>query len=160
MWSGRRMLSAAIAAVLLIGVPVVAHASGKPKKKHAAGVMFGALTARNNPLVIQVSRDRHEVVRAAITFAEKCTQGGNLGTDFYSHVPIHANGHASSSYSNFRYDNPDGTYFIDAGSLRVVMNRRQTRMTGTARFSWTYHEASGALKDTCDSGVVHVDAKQ
>lgn len=164
MWSGRRTVSAAAAVAIAAGAPVVAHASageGHAAKRAAAGVVYGGVTPQNWPVVIQVSRDHREVVRSAMGFRLACTlDQTEFGSDIYVHVPIHANRRFKDSYSGISDDNPDGTYYVLSGSLRGRVNRAHTKISGSSRFAYTLNDANGAVKNSCDSGVVRFKAKQ
>lgn len=165
MTPGRRTLLAATAVAALSTVSVVVPASahkGHSAKKHAvAGVIYGGFTPQGWPMVVEVSRDRREIVRTSMGFDVPCQTGGSFSDfDNYTHIPIHANGRFQTSYSDSRLNYDDGTYRIYAGSLRGEMNRPQTKFSGSVHLDFKSYAASGAVADTCDSGIVKFKLKQ
>jgi hypothetical protein len=89
-----------------------------------------------------------------------CKTGSLLGFDRFDHLAISGSRRFSARYANDRVDNPDGTFTIYAGSVRARLNRAGTKIVGTWHETFTQHDATGALTNSCDSGVVRWTARQ
>ena len=123
-------------------------------------VVFGGLTPQQWPVVVEISRDRRKVVRAAIGLPVTCTSGGSgYYSDQYRGMPLRK-GRFQASFDGSRVDHNDGTYDIFQGSVKGSTNASRTAMSGTWRLMLVAYSAVGAEIDRCDSGVVRWKAKQ
>jgi len=158
--------AAAAAATLLIGVPLAASASPHGATPHArsaaaAGAVYGGITPQSFPVVIELNKNRRQVVRAAIAIRLPCTAGGaSVQADRYDKVPVSKNGKFSTSFGPVVNRNDDGTTTDFEGSASGKLNAAQTKLSGKWQLKATVHAASGAVTDTCDSGSVSWTAKQ
>jgi hypothetical protein len=145
---------AALAMVLVSGGATDAHA------RAPAPVVFGGLTPQQWPVMVEVSRDRRKVVRAAVGLFVTCTSGGvGYYADRYTGVPLRR-GRFQASFDGDRVNHADGTYEVFEGSVKGATNASRTAMSGTWRLMLVAYDASGAETDRCDSGTVRWKAKQ
>jgi hypothetical protein len=141
---------------------MVLVAAGPPDAdaRTPAPVVFGGLTPQQWPVVVEISRDRRKVVRAAIGLSVTCTSGGSgYYSDRYRGMPLRK-GRFQASFDGSRVDHNDGTYDIFQGSVKGSTNASRTAMSGTWRLMLVAYDAQGAEIDRCDSGVVRWKAKQ
>ena len=144
----------ALAMLLVAGGPTDADA------RAPVPVVFGGLTPQQWPVVVEVSRDRRKVVRAAIGLPVTCTSGGSgYYSDQYRGMPLRK-GRFQSSFDGSRVDHNDGTYDVFQGSVKGTTNASRTAMSGTWRLMLVAYSALGAETDRCDSGIVRWKAKQ
>lgn len=144
----------ALAMVLVAGGPTDADA------RAPAPVVFGGLTPQQWPVVVEISRDRRKVVRAAIGLPVTCSSGASgYYSDQYRGVPLRK-GRFQASFDGGRVDHDDGTYDVFQGSVKGTTNASRTVMSGTWRLMLVAYSALGAEIDRCDSGVVRWRAKQ
>jgi hypothetical protein len=125
------------------------------------GVVFGGRTAQGWPIAIEVSKDDRQVVRADVGLRLQCTAGGfsNLPDD-RTKLPLSTTGRFSSGFSQNGLDLGNGQKADVAGSMKGKLNARRTSGTGTWSLRFVLHDATGAVIDTCDSGVVTWKVKQ
>jgi hypothetical protein len=148
---------------------VGAMAAKAKKKPKLGGTSFGGLTPQQWPVVIQVSRNLRSVTRALIGLDETCTPSGDdfSTNDFYggrrdlflkmnrAHKFAAAFGPVSNPSP------PAGMAETAQGSIAGKINRTLTKASGTWQLTFVFKNAtSGAVIDTCDSGVVHWTATQ
>jgi hypothetical protein len=145
---------------------LAAKARRKPK---LGGLSFGGLTPQQWPVVIQVSRNLKNVTRAIIGLDENCTPSGDLfGTsDFYGgrrdlFVPMNKAHKFSAAFGPISNPSPPaGTTQTAQGSISGKLNRALTKASGTWQLTFISRNATtGAVVDTCDSGLVHWTATQ
>ena len=158
--------AAALAATVMVGVPLAASASpygATPQARSAAvaGAVYGGITPQNFPVVIELNKNRRQVVRAAIALHTTCTSGSiaNLA-DSYRKVRVSKTGKFSASFGPVVNRNDDGTTTDFQGSVSGALNAARTKLSGKWQLKVTDHDASGAVTDTCDSGTVSWKAKQ
>jgi len=139
--------------------------SSRHKAKHPVpvGVVFGGVTSAGGPVVVEVSRDGREIVRATIAVQQKCQPSGLtfFTPDYYTHVPISATGvfHASEEWSA-PLTEPPITGVTNTGSLSGRFNRAGTSVTGTWSLLSVFNGATGAAVERCESGSVSFTAIQ
>ena len=156
----------ALAAAVAVAAPATATASthlvGPPARTSAAGgLVYGGQTSQGWPVVIQVRRDRRQVVRAITALHLSCTSGAFSNIpDAYVRLPISKRRKFSASFGPDTDRNPDGTTTDFSGSISGAFNRARTKVSGTWRFSATDYDTSGAVTDNCDAGTVRWSAKQ
>jgi len=159
-------LAAAAAATLLIGVPLAASASPdgatpNARSAAAAGAVYGGTTSQNFPVVIELNKNRRQVVRAVIAIRLPCTSGGStVQPDRYAKVSVSRTGKFSTAFGPVVNRNDDGTTTDFEGSASGKLNAARTKLSGKWQLKLTDHDASGAVRDTCDSGSVSWTAKQ
>ena len=129
------------------------------KRPAPAGVVFGGVTVAGLPVVIEVSRDGREVVRATIAVPVKCQSGGeSIVSDYFTHVPISA--------TRAFHDGDEATANEGAKTMTFTnrmtgsINPLATSVTGTWSIAVLVRDASGATIDHCDSGAVSFTAIQ
>ena len=140
--------------------------SARHRAKHPvpAGVVFGGVTSAHAPVVIEVSRDGREVVRAAMAVPVQCQMTGQadnptlfLPVD-YTHVPISATG--AFHEGKEKTESEAGHTTTVTGRLSGAFNRAGTSVTGTWSLAFVVHDATGAVVGQCDSGAVSFTAIQ
>jgi hypothetical protein len=125
------------------------------------GVVFGGRTAQSWPIAIEVSKDARQVVRADAGVHLQCTAGGVINqSDFYKQLPLSTTGSFRSGFFQNGVDIGNGQKADVAGSMKGKLNARRTSGTGTWSLKFVVHDATGAVVDTCDSGLVTWKVKQ
>jgi len=125
------------------------------------GVVFGGRTAQSWPIAIEVSKDARQVVRADAGVHLQCTSGGVINqSDFYKQLPLSTTGSFRSGFFQNGVDIGNGQKADVAGSMKGKLNARRTSATGTWSLKFVVHDATGAVVDTCDSGLVTWKVKQ
>ncbi|MFI5008830.1 MAG: hypothetical protein ACHQDY_00980 [Solirubrobacterales bacterium] len=165
------MFLAAALILLAIGVESAAGSSGRTgtmakhsarhgrKRPAPAGVVFGSVTAAGFPVVIEVSRDGREVVRATIAVPVKCQSGGEpVISDYFAHVPISATGAFQDSDEGTSSEGAQTMTFTNR--MTASINPLATSVAGTWSIAVLVRDASGATIDHCDSGAVSFTAIQ
>lgn len=135
----------------------------KTKRPTPAGVVFGGVTSAGGPIVVEVSRDGREIVRATIAVQQKCQPSGMtfFFPDSYTHVPIKAAGaFRSAGEWSAALTEPPVTGVTNTDSLSGSFNRAGTSVTGTWSLVSVFNGATGAPIDRCDSGAVSFTATQ
>jgi hypothetical protein len=135
------------------------------RRSAPAGVVFGGVTSAGWPVVIQVSRDGREIVRATMAVPQQCQPSGAEANmpDYYTHVPISSTGaFQSSSEGSVSFTAVPGSNVLAAatGQLSGKFNQAGTSVTGKWSLVVVVRDASGATVDRCDSGVVSFTAVQ
>jgi hypothetical protein len=126
-----------------------------------SGVVFGGRTAQSWPIVIEVSKDARQVVRADVGLRLQCTSGDFTNqSDNYRKLPLSTTGRFSASFAQNGIDVGNGQKADFAGSMKGKLNARRTSGTGTWSLKFVVHDGTGAVVDTCDSGVVTWKVKQ
>ena len=153
---GHRVAMGAAMLALFLLLSGTASAATAP-----AGVVFGGRTAQGWPIAIEVSKDARQVVRADVGLRLQCTTGGftNL-PDNYRKLRLSTTGRFSSSFAQNAVDVGNGQKADFSGSMKGKLNARRTSGTGTWSLKFVVHDATGAVVDTCDSGVVTWKVKQ
>jgi hypothetical protein len=148
---------------------VEALAAKAKKKPKLGGTSFGGLTPQGWPVVIQVSRNLKHMTRAIIGLDENCTPSMDLfGTsDFYGgrrdlFIPMNRSHKFSAAFGPVSNPQPPaGTTETAQGSISGKLNRTLTKASGTWQLVFvTKNATTGAVVDTCDSGLVHWTATQ
>jgi hypothetical protein len=162
----RMLRSILLLVVLAVAVSLTGIAAARPAatKPPAPGVVLGGRTAQSWPIVIEVSHDGRQVVRADVALDVKCAVSGSTSawSDRYQRVPISATGRFSSSFG----PTPDITLASGqkgdvSGRLKGKLNARMTAGTGTWSFDVVVHDpTTGAVVDNCHSGNVTWRVKQ
>jgi len=137
------------------------HRGAAAKTPAPPGVVFGGRTAQSWPIDIEVSKDGRQVVRTDAGVHLQCTSGSVINqSDFYKKLPLSTTGGFSSGFSQNGVDIGNGQRADVAGSMKGKLNARRTSGTGTWSLKFVVHDATGAVVDTCDSGVVTWKVKQ
>jgi hypothetical protein len=135
----------------------------RAKRSTPTGGVFGGVTSAGWPVVIQVSSDGREVVRATMGLPMRCQpSGGEFDVaDFYTGIPISATGaFQGKEESSSSVGLSNGQVGTVTGQMTGKLNRTMTAMTGTWRNVLVVHDATGATVDTCDSGTVSFTASR
>jgi hypothetical protein len=128
--------------------------------------VFGGFTPQDWPVVVQLSRDRHTISRAAIGLDLKCNStnrfasGYRVEPDEYKRVPLGPHGRFQASFESMivRYD--DGSFDVYSGRAQGKANSAWTKLSGTWQLHVTEYSTSAAVVDDCDSGVVRWTARR
>jgi hypothetical protein len=156
--------AASVAIALMLGVPLVAsasHATPHARSAAAAAVVYGGVTPQDFPVVLELSKNRRQVVRATIALRMPCTSGGfTVQADGYVKMKVSKKGKFSASFGPIVGRNDDGTTTDVEGSMSGKANAARTKLSGKWQLKLTQHDAAGAVTDTCDSGSVSWKAKQ
>ena len=149
-----------------IALPVGAAASAgdaspTARAAAAAGGVYGGLTKGDEfPVVIEASKNRHQIVRATIGIRLYCTSGGSFTVpDEYVKLSVSKKGKFSVYYGPEIERNSDGTTTDWEGSISGAFNAARTKVSGKWQLKATDHDGTGAVTDTCDSGSVSWSAK-
>ena len=127
----------------------------------AVGNTYGGLTSWGLPVVVDMKANRRQIVRAVAAIDLTCTSGGSATVpDRFTAVAVTKKGKFSRAEGPTTQRNDDGTTTDFQGSISGSLNRAKTRITGTWRFKATFHDGTGAVTDTCDSGSVRWTAKE
>ena len=157
---GRRPSRASVA-ILALFLSLAGTGYATAKTAVPSGVVFGGRTAQSWPIVIEVSKDARQVVRADVGLQLKCTSGGFTNqSDSYRKLPLSTTGRFSASFAENGIDEGNGQKADFAGSIKGKLNARRTSGTGTWALKFVVHDATGAVVDTCDSGLVTWKVKQ
>jgi hypothetical protein len=134
---------------------------GTAKAPAPPGVVFGGRTAQSWPIAIEVSKDARQVVRADVGLHLQCTTGMSINTpDNYKQLPLSTTGKFGTSFAQNGVDFGNGQKADVAGSVKGQLNTRHTSGTGTWSLKIVIHDATGAVVDTCDSGLKTWKVKQ
>jgi hypothetical protein len=129
----------------------------------AAGVVYGGLTNATDrfPVVVEVSKNRKQIVRASAGIRLQCSSGtgGFTIPDSYGKLKVSKTGKFGVSFGPETFRNDDGTTDDVQGSISGAFNAARTKVSGKWQYKLTHHDATGAVVDTCDSGVVSWSAK-
>jgi hypothetical protein len=164
--SARRLgWAAAVAAAVMVDAPPAA--SGSPQDgPHArssavAGAVYGGITPQGFPVMLELSRNRRQVVRAVIGLHLACTSGDiSRQADRYNKMVVSTKGKFRTSFGPDTLRIPDGTTQDFEGSISGAFNRARTKLSGKWQLKVTIRDAAGTVTDTCDSGNVSWNAKQ
>ena len=134
---------------------------GAAKTPVPPGVVFGGRTQQSWPIAIEVSKDARQVVRADVGLHLQCTTGMFINTaDNYKQLPLSTTGRFGRSFAQNGIDFGNGQKADIAGSIKGKLNARRTSGTGTWSLKFVIHDATGAIVDTCDSGLKTWKVKQ
>jgi hypothetical protein len=156
----------ALAAAVLVVVPLTANARPLEATAHArsaaaAGTVYGGATSQDLPVVIELNKRRTKVVRAHVALRLSCTAGGSTTqSDVYKGVKVSKKGKFSSAFGPVVNRNDDATTTDVQGSISGKLNATRTKVSGTWQLKLTFHDAAGAVTDTCDSGKISWKGKQ
>jgi hypothetical protein len=127
----------------------------------AAGTTYGGLTSQGFPVIVDVSRNGRQVVRAVIAIRLSCTSGDTaIIPDRWTKLDVSKTGKFAIAFGPETVRNSDGTTTDFEGKMSGAFNRARTTISGKWQFKGTDHDTSGAVTDTCDSGSVSWKAKQ
>ena len=165
----RRMLAAAALASLSVAGPVAA-AQGASASKVTQGVVYGAVTSQDYPVVIKLSKTGRKVVRATIGMDLQCQIPPNITIpDDVKNIPVSAAGKFGAEQLPEKIVTPadpaSGTPAITievSAKLTGRVNKARTSIKGTwQRKVVIYNPADPtgvAIADTCDSGPLNFTA--
>ena len=123
-----------------------------------AGV-FGGLTSKDGPVVVELARNRKRIKRAVAAIELRCTPSGDEFTalDYWVQLPIRASRFSDSS-TDASVEN--GQLYEWSYSIKGKLNRKRTRISGSWRNRLVVRNAAGATIDTCDSGPLRFTARR
>lgn len=156
-----------LATAILASTPLVAAAAPRHDRTPAritaaaAGVVYGGVTPQGFGLMVQVKKSGRQIVRMATGLRLSCTSGAIFGIpDDWRRLRISRNGRFSASFGPAVRRNADGTTLDVEGTVRGKFNSSRTSVSGTWTLKLTARDATGAVTDTCDSGIVKWKARQ
>jgi len=156
----------AAACALVIGTPMIPVASAAPASvvtpsATAVGNTYGGVTSQGFPVFVDMNATRRLVVREVAAVVLKCTSGGRFTIpDRFTRLAVTKGGRFHVVYGPFTQRNDDGTTTDIQGRMTGALNDSKTRIVGTWRMIATYHDAAGAVTDSCDTGLLTWSAKQ
>lgn len=157
---------AALSCTVALAVPVSATASAhaghsSARGSAAAGLVYGGLTDQGWPVVIEMTKNRRRVVQAVSALHMNCTGGGIARLpDRYVNLRVNRKRKFAFSFGPVTVRNDDGTTSDFSGAIRGSLNRARSRVRGSWRLTVVDRDTTGAVVDTCDSGLVRWRAKQ
>ena len=156
-----------LAVVMLVCTPFIAAAKPRhdptPARSSAAaaGAVYGGVTPQEYGLMVEVNRSGRRIVRMATGLALDCTSGQDISVpDGWTKIPVSKGGKFSASFGPVTQPDDDGTSVELEGSVAGKFDKSRTSVAGTWTFKVIFHDAAGAVRDTCDSGTVNWRAKQ
>lgn len=154
-----------LAGTLLVGSPLMSVATAQGAEVLATsttvGNTYGGITSQGLPVVVDMKANRRLIVRAAVVVELTCTSGTpGMSPDKFTRVPVSRSGKFNVSFGPATQRNDDGTTTDWQGSMKGALNSAKTRIVGTWVLAGVFHDAAGAVTDTCESGSVRWTAKQ
>ena len=156
-----------LAVVALVCTPFVAAAKPRhdptPARTSAAavGAVYGGVTPQEYGLMVEVNRSGRRIVRMATGLSLACTSGKDIATpDGWTKIPVSKSGKFSVRFGPETMRDDDGTSVEVEGSVAGKFSKSRASVAGTWTFKLTFHDAAGAVTDTCDSGTVNWRARQ
>jgi hypothetical protein len=118
----------------------------------AKGRVYGGSTSQQDPVVVELSRDRRRVSALRIGWQATCSPPGGIHViDTLNRFPLSASGAFGDTFSMTVPADGGGQHRLDF----VVHGRvRKTKAVGRIQVHVTSTDAAGATVRTCDSGVV------
>lgn len=149
----RRSLILATAAVSFAGV-FASTASAAPS---VGGFYAGAISS-GGPIVLQVSADGRQILRARTGVPADCSDGtSDYVPDGWVKLPLSAKGDFKRAYQDAPIRRDDGLRELDSGSIKGHLNPKTHAIHGTWTLSWTIVQADGS-RISCKSGVIYFSA--
>ena len=155
----------AVAAALVFGSPMIPVATAAPASvvtpsATAVGNTYGGVTSQGFPVFVAMTATRRQVVREVAALVLKCQDGARFVPDRFTRLAVTKGGKFRVVYGPFTQRNDDGTTTDIQGRMTGALNDSKTRIVGTWRMIATYHDAAGAVTDSCDTGLLTWSAKQ
>ena len=164
----RRMLAVATLAALAAAGPIGVAQGASSKSKVTQGVVFGAVTSQDFPIVIELSKTGRKIVRATIGLDLKCAT-----PDVSLTIPDGVRNVAVSASGKFTAEQPvtrepantaTGTPAYDfSAKFTGTVNKARTRIKGSwQRKLVLYNPADPTatqILDSCDTGVLSFTAR-
>jgi hypothetical protein len=156
----------AAACALVIGTPMIPVATASPASvvtpsATAVGNTYGGVTSKGFPVIVTMNATRRQVVRAIAAVEADCTSEATLNTpDKFTKLAVSKSGKFKVVYGPYTVRNDDGTTTDYQGRMTGALNDAKTKIVGTWRVIAVYHDAAGAVTDTCDSGLLTWSARQ
>jgi hypothetical protein len=124
------------------------------------GTVLGGETSEGWPVVVELSKNGKQVVRASAGIHLTCKSGGVVNVpDVYRKLTVSPSGKLGTNFGPTTQRNDDGTTTDYEGSISGKLNKARTSASGTWTLKWTDHDTAGAITDTCESGSVSWKAK-
>ena len=156
----------AAACALVIGTPMIPVATASPASvvtpsATAVGNTYGGVTSQGFPVFVTMNSTRRVVVREMAAIVLKCTSGGRFTVpDRFTRLNVTKGGKFRVVYGPFTQRNDDGTTTDFQGRMTGALNDSKTKIVGTWRMITSDHDATGAVTDSCDTGLLTWSAKQ
>jgi hypothetical protein len=158
-WIGTGAAIAMVAVPLTLAAPS-GGATHQARAAATAGLVYGGVTSKDDPVIVEFNRSKRRVVRIVIALTFSCTSGDALNySSRFVGVKVSKKGRFSGSSSDTTR-NADGSTTDYAVSMRGALNRARTKVTGRWTEKATYFDASAHVTDTCDTGSLAWTAKQ
>jgi hypothetical protein len=156
----------AAACALVIGTPMIPVATASPANvvtpsATAVGNTSFGVTSQGFPVFVDMNATRRLVVREVAAVVLKCTSGGRFTVpDRFTKLAVTKGGRFRIVYGPFTQRNDDGTTTDFQGRMTGVLNDSKTKIAGTWRMIASDRDLTGAVTDSCDSGLLTWSAKQ
>jgi hypothetical protein len=112
-------------------------------------------------VVVTMNATRRQVVRAVAAVDAKCTSDLALTIpDRFTKLAVTKGGKFRVVYGPYTVRNDDGTTTDWQGRMTGALNDAKTKIVGTWRLIASDHDATGAVTDTCDTGLLTWSARQ
>jgi hypothetical protein len=121
--------------------------------RRPADVTFGGMTSSQWPVMVQLSRDRRQMVYAVAAWSAQCTGGPFSDYAEFDAVRVSARGRFSTSFDSGDIQQGTATSRY-AASITGKLNKSRSKITGNVRVSFTAKDPANALDETCDTGTV------
>jgi hypothetical protein len=156
---------AAVAIAAAGGVPPASassHPSGPNARTAAAtGVVYGGRTPDDWPVVVELSRNRRQVVQALVGLELNCTSGRVIYLrDLWVSMDVSRKRKFGATTGVITRRNDDGTSTDVESTISGALNRARSKVSGRWRLKLTVYSSAGEVIDACDSGSVRWSAKQ
>ena len=139
-----------IAALFVLGLlPGVSEARPAVDRP---GVSYAGQTSAREPMLVQLSSDRRQIVLVYASWRAKCSNGEPWYSDeSYARLPLSAKGGFRSSYDTGHDPDGSGGTARWEGSITGRVSPDRSKVTGTIRAAMTLRSSAGVEK-RCDSG--------
>ena len=149
-----------------LGVLLVTIAFGVSATPAAApaatsyALVLGGKTSQGWPVVVTFNQRISKSTRISIGIHLDCSDGTVINqVDSYTNSPVSRAGKYFGKFGPETHPNADGTSVETSGSYTGKINRLVTKASGTWQYKLVEKDATGAVKATCDSGLVTWSAK-
>ena len=149
-------VAVAAAAVAALAAPAATGASTATPRG-----TYGGVTGQGFPVIVDVSRTGRLVVRVLVAVRLSCTSG-SVATlpDAYQRLTLSKTGHFRASFGPQTERRSDGTTSDFQGSMTGAFNAARTKVSGKWSLTFTDHDGTGAVTDTCSLANVSWSAEQ
>jgi hypothetical protein len=159
-WIGPAAVACLVGAILAVAASASADEGLTASAARVSGTVLGGRTSQGWPVVVELSKTGHQVVRVDAGLHLACTSGDVVDLpDAYTKLTVSRSGKFGFSYGPQTQRNQDGTTTDWAATVTGKLNKTRTKTSGTWELKSTYFDSTGAVTDTCNSGTVNWSAK-